>query len=51
MHTESEQYHAGFRGHMPLDMDIHWDWGNPLNILPILLLVIVVGAILGPFWL
>jgi hypothetical protein len=27
--------------HMPIDTSIHWDWRNPLNILPALILVIL----------
>jgi hypothetical protein len=38
---------TNYRGsHMPLDTTIHWDWRNPLNILPaLILLVLVVGLI------
>ena len=28
-----------FGSHMPLDTAIHWDWRNPLNIIPALLLL------------
>ena len=32
--------------HMPLDTTAHWDWRNPLNILPALfLLLLVVGLV------
>lgn len=36
--------------HMPLDTAIHWDWRNPLNILPglfaLLLVIALVAAVL-----
>jgi hypothetical protein len=28
--------------HMPIDTDIHWEWRNPLNILPALILAVIV---------
>jgi hypothetical protein len=41
----------GHGSHMPIDIDIHWDWRNPLNVIPasmvLLLLTAVVGMILG----
>jgi hypothetical protein len=33
--------------HMPLDTVAHWDWRNPLNILPGLLLLLVVVALVA----
>jgi hypothetical protein len=30
--------------HMPLDLDIHWQWSNPLNIFPAFALVLVIIA-------
>jgi len=33
--------------HMALDTDIHWEWRNPLNILPALILVLLVVALVG----
>jgi hypothetical protein len=30
--------------HMPLDIDPHWDWSNPLNIIPALVLLLVIIA-------
>lgn len=33
--------------HMPLDTDIHWEWSNPLNILPALVLLVVVVAVVA----
>jgi hypothetical protein len=32
---------------MPLDTVAHWDWRNPLNILPGLLLVLLVVAVIA----
>jgi hypothetical protein len=31
--------------HLPLDTSVHWDWRNPLNILPALLLLVVLLAL------
>jgi hypothetical protein len=31
----------GFRSHMPLDTEIHWDWRNPLNIIPAIILLVM----------
>jgi hypothetical protein len=28
--------------HMPIDTAIHWEWRNPLNILPAIILVVLV---------
>lgn len=28
--------------HMPLDTEIHWEWRNPLNFIPAVLLAIIV---------
>ncbi|MBC8163880.1 MAG: hypothetical protein H7Z42_21945 [Roseiflexaceae bacterium] len=33
--------------HMPLDTDIHWNWRNPLIILPMALLALLLYAIIG----
>lgn len=33
--------------HMPLDTSIHWSWRNPLNILPVLLLLVLTIALVG----
>jgi hypothetical protein len=30
--------------HMPLDLDIHWQWSNPLNIFPAFTLLLVIIA-------
>jgi hypothetical protein len=32
---------------MPLDTGIHWEWRNPLNIIPALILLFAVAAIVG----
>jgi hypothetical protein len=33
--------------HMPLDTTVHWDWRNPLNVLPALFLLVLVLAVVG----
>jgi hypothetical protein len=33
--------------HMPLDTDIHWDWLNPLNILPAFVLFVIALALVA----
>jgi hypothetical protein len=33
--------------HMPLDTDIHWRLGNPLNIIPGLLLLVLAYGLIG----
>ena len=33
--------------HMPLDTAAHWDWRNPLNILPALMVFAFAIAIIG----
>ena len=33
--------------HMPIDTSIHWEWRNPLNILPALILVFLVIAVIA----
>jgi hypothetical protein len=33
--------------HMPIDTGIHWEWSNPLNILPALILVLLLAAVIG----
>ncbi len=38
-----------YGSHMPLDIDIHWHWRNPLNIVPasiLLLLALALGAMI-----
>jgi hypothetical protein len=37
-------YHGS---HMPLDTTMHWDWRNPLNILPGLILLLLVVALVA----
>jgi hypothetical protein len=47
---ERDEYYGAtdYRGsHMPLDIAIHWDWRNPLNILPGLLLLLLVIALVA----
>lgn len=38
-------FELGRSSHMPIDTDIHWDWRNPLNIIP----AIAIGAMLLAF--
>ncbi|HEY1016857.1 MAG TPA: hypothetical protein VGE07_29360 [Herpetosiphonaceae bacterium] len=33
--------------HMPLDIDIHWSWTNPLNVIPGFMLLALVTALAG----
>lgn len=33
--------------HMPLDTGIHWEWRNPLNLLPAFLLVLVLIGLIA----
>ena len=44
-----ERFTAGpGRGsHMPLDTDAHWDWRNPLNVIPALILLLIVIALVA----
>jgi hypothetical protein len=48
--TRHEQYErqlidTPYGSHMPLDTSVHWDWRNPLNILPALVLFVVLLAL------
>lgn len=36
-----------FGSHMPLDVEPHWSWRNPLNILPGIILLFTLLAIIG----
>jgi len=38
---------AIFGSHMPLDTDAHWDWRNPLNAIPALILLLIVIALVA----
>jgi len=42
---ERHQSDTPYGSHMPLDTSVHWDWRNPLNILPALLLFVVLLAL------
>lgn len=33
--------------HMPLDIAVHWNWRNPLNILPLIVVVMVIVAVVA----
>ena len=42
---------ADYRGsHMPIDTEIHWEWRNPLNLLPLLLLLFLSVALVAMVW-
>jgi len=48
--TRHEQYQpylidTPYGSHMPLDTSVHWDWRNPLNIFPALLLFVALLAL------
>jgi hypothetical protein len=36
-----------FGSHMPLDTDAHWDWRNPLNVIPAMVLLLIVIALVA----
>jgi hypothetical protein len=36
-----------FGSHMPLDTDAHWDWRNPLNVIPALIALLIVIALVA----
>jgi hypothetical protein len=36
-----------FGSHMPLDTRIHWDWRNPLNIIPAFMVLLFVLTVIG----
>jgi hypothetical protein len=36
-----------FGSHMPLDTVLHWDWRNPLNIIPGFILLLFVLTVIG----
>jgi len=38
---------AIFGSHMPLDTDAHWDWRNPLNLIPAAILLLIVLALVA----
>jgi|KBSMisStaDraftv2_1062788.scaffolds.fasta_scaffold3652013_1 hypothetical protein len=44
-----ERFTAGpGRGsHMPLDTAMHWEWRNPLNIIPAVILLLIVLALIA----
>lgn len=50
--TRYEQYQrhlidTPYGSHMPLDTTIHWNWRNPLNIFPALVLFVALLALVG----
>ena len=36
-----------FGSHMPLDTQMHWDWRNPLNIIPAFMLLLFLLTVIG----
>lgn len=36
---------GSFGSHMPLDTEVHWEWRNPLNVLPAILLLMLLIAL------
>jgi hypothetical protein len=36
-----------FGSHMPLDTEAHWDWRNPLNIIPAAVLLVFLIALVA----
>lgn len=48
VYERNERLGSDRRGsHMPIDATIHWEWNNPLNILPALILVFLAIAVLA----
>jgi len=45
----SERFATGaiFGSHMPLDTETHWNWRNPLNVIPALVLLMIVIALVA----
>jgi hypothetical protein len=44
---EPNERYGGHGVHMPLDTGVHWEWSNPLNILPALVLFVFVVAVVA----
>ncbi len=44
-----ERFASGviFGSHMPLDTEAHWDWRNPLNLIPAAILLLIVIALMA----
>jgi hypothetical protein len=36
--------------HMPLDADIHWEWRNPLNLIPLTFVFLLIIALVAMVW-
>jgi hypothetical protein len=45
--TEYFMSNTPFGSHMPLDIQMHWNWRNPLNVIPALMLVLFVLSVVG----
>lgn len=46
-HERNELFGYQYGSHMPLDTDIHWQWSNPLNLLPAAILFFLAFAIVA----
>jgi hypothetical protein len=51
-YERNERYGSTERlgSHMPLDTGFHWEWRNPINILPALLLLMLTVALVAMVW-
>jgi hypothetical protein len=38
---------TNFGSHMPLDANVHWDWRNPLNLIPAMVVLPLLAAVIG----
>lgn len=38
---------ANYGSHMPLDVHLHWEWRNPLNIIPAFMFAMILAAVIG----
>jgi hypothetical protein len=45
----AERFATGaiFGSHMPLDTQAHWDWRNPLNAIPAVILLLIIIALVA----
>jgi len=46
-HSDHASLRTPYGSHMPLDTTIHWNWRNPLNILPAFMIVLFVLSVAG----
>lgn len=47
---EPRVYTSDRGSHMPLDLGIHWDWRNPLNLIPASVLLGLIVAVVALLW-